>query len=607
MVGWTHYLFKQVTQLRVKLLLLTLGVSSSLVSCGENPVTNNPISAGGAGTRVQTPETRPFSELNPGEDPVSKSLVGTFILTPEQLEIAASSELTLPASEVNPCVECYGLPLTPEALAQFATSSDVKGLGSFLPDDFKLVLKTQIPDTNPVGKVVLSTRFELSTLTQLINPGNGARLEITQAYLQDAQTDPQSVSEAIEISDPVDFESKQINQGQSGTESIELTFETANFQPRFLKLEAIITSPIPGQGLGKVQVPGDDQIYYGTTFHHQEAPPNQAQLKAYFEGTSKSAAWIGIEQDWQADRAFPTTAAQQILEAGSIPYLRLMLPQDIVIEANSEQQSPLQAIIDGEQDSDWQAWAQEIKALNQPILIALGYLDPANSSPVEPESLERQLKAYRHIIQVTRQQAVDTVLWIYHPNVDQPDSAAAYPGDEFIDWLGFDLYVNRANLSSDPPQSLNSPPPSTFAAPIDGLETVTLEDSGPQLWQSFQVLMDQTYPKVAALSSGKPIVLSGFAPLDPPDATTEKQGAAWVKQTLTDLVSKRWPRLIGFTWDNTYWPVDQSIELRTVFTEALASEQILGQVITQPTATTQPTPIPSPATPPPWGETPGIR
>jgi hypothetical protein len=67
--------------------------------------------------------------------------------------------------------------------------------------------------------------------------------------------------------------------------------------------------------------------------------------------------------------------------------------------------------------------------------------------------------------------------------------------------------------------------------------------------------MDSAYPRLAALSPARPIVVLEFG------ATRNNprgDPAAWAERALCDLVRGRWPRVIGFSWWNEAWQNDDN-------------------------------------------------
>jgi len=151
--------------------------------------------------------------------------------------------------------------------------------------------------------------------------------------------------------------------------------------------------------------------------------------------------------------------------------------------------------------------------------------------PNEPDGPERFRDAYRHIVEIARDEGAHNILWVFHVNnADVPGEdwnrfENYYPGDEWIDWIGVSVYGAGTPLDDE--------------------------------WPSFRNEMDAVYPRLAALSPDKPIVLLEFGV-----AARNPLGdqAEWAEAALSDLTSQRWSRIIGFSWWNEYWQNDDNPE-----------------------------------------------
>jgi hypothetical protein len=110
-------------------------------------------------------------------------------------------------------------------------------------------------------------------------------------------------------------------------------------------------------------------------------------------------------------------------------------------------------------DSVIEPVARRIKAWNKPVFLDFdhemdGWTRTANGSPAD------YVAAYRHIHQVFERIGVDNVIWAWVPTGTMANAdriKAMYPGDGYVDWLGYDPYnFYRCNGSSweSPTQSL---------------------------------------------------------------------------------------------------------------------------------------------------------
>jgi hypothetical protein len=72
-------------------------------------------------------------------------------------------------------------------------------------------------------------------------------------------------------------------------------------------------------------------------------------------------------------------------------------------------------------------------------------------------------------------------------------------------------------------------------------------------WNDFTTVMDEFYPRLAALSPSKPIIIAEFgSTAGSPNVAPEE----WARAALTNILAGRWPRLIGFSWWDESWQND---------------------------------------------------
>lgn len=520
--------------------ITTLGILGLvLTGCGGEGPTTNPINNSISSIRTMTPRVQPFSELDDDEQPTSESLIATFVITPEQLTQIAESSTDLTPQTLGSCLECFSDPDP-----QPSQDRETRQLGIYEPDDLTLQLQFRIPDSTSVGQVSGSVRFQIDTTTQLLNPGYGAQLQILSATLQDAAESPQQQVEASALSDPVDFPEKEITRGQSSTRSIRMSFAEVPFQTRYLQLKVMITSPIPGNDQpGQVAPPPDGKLYTGLWLG---SDLDLGQIEAHQEGLDKSSAWVGFISSWDSGSAFPVEQATSIRSQGSVPYVRVILPE------TGEQ---AEAIRSGERDEAIQAWGEAIRAFKSPVILGVG---PRESAELPEDAETEQIPIYQYFVNQIQPQQIPNLAWVYHPDLEAEDLSQAYPGDSWVDWIALELSVD------------------------------------PNAEETLQAQMDRIYPRVAALSARKPIVLSSLRlTAVPEEATSTISG---LESSLQELIGKRWPRLIGLAWDGSSVSLQDAPEIAEMLKQTIgSSDAVLGRVITTvPTATSAPTPQPSP-------------
>lgn len=110
-------------------------------------------------------------------------------------------------------------------------------------------------------------------------------------------------------------------------------------------------------------------------------------------------------------------------------------------QSRRDAQRSARHIVDGEFDDYLRRWARGAVRVRRPFLLRpfheLG--NPAypwtTASGNEPELLGA---AFRHVVQVFREEGADNVAFVWSPYT--PDDLAAWPGDEWVDWIGLDLF-----------------------------------------------------------------------------------------------------------------------------------------------------------------------
>jgi len=325
--------------------------------------------------------------------------------------------------------------------------------------------------------------------------------------------------------------------------------ETISLPNTFNPTQTLVTSPsntsIPG---ASIPVPTPGKLYHGVYpggVTGEESDLTLDDLRSYEEAAGKNAMWVYFSHNWYEGREFPIETAKWIREAGSIPYIRLML-------RSSEEQNVeepvfnLQAIIEGKFDSDLHNWCASARNFGTPLLAEYGTeingeWFPWNGvwngasetagygNPAKPDGPERFRDVYRHIIQTCQDEGADNITWVFHINAsDYPEEEwnafeNYYPGDRWIDWIGI------SNYGAQTPQD--------------------------DYWEEFRDGMDAIYTRLEALTTEKPIFIAEFG------ATKNNplgDQAEWARSALTDLSSFRWPRIIGFSWWNEWWQNDEN-------------------------------------------------
>jgi hypothetical protein len=171
-------------------------------------------------------------------------------------------------------------------------------------------------------------------------------------------------------------------------------------------------------------------------------------------------------------------------------------------------------------------------------------------------------------IRLAREEGAYNVRWVFHVDPwDEPVEEWSrfenyYPGDEWIDWVGVSVYGRQL------PSGENA--------------------------VSFRYPMDCVYARLRRLT-GKPVIVCEFGTID------DSHQAAWAKAALADLVGRRWPKVIGFSWWNAAfrndpatgrWSdmrVQESPALQAVFRNYVGRERtVISRPITRPVTLKEP-------------------
>ena len=202
---------------------------------------------------------------------------------------------------------------------------------------------------------------------------------------------------------------------------------------------------------------------------------------------------------------------------------------------------PFDDILNGVHDSMITTRATAAKNVGQKFFLRWGHEMNGNWYPwdgshngANAAATAKYISVYRHIHDIFVSQGATNVLWVFCPNVDSVPGDAwnqwanYYPGDSYVDWMGFDGY----NW---------------------GTSTTT------GTWQSFTTIASRIYTGLAA--KNKPIMI-------PETASTELGGdkAAWIAGIVPALKSS-YPSIKALVWfdanKETDWRMDSSTAATT--------------------------------------------
>ena len=287
----------------------------------------------------------------------------------------------------------------------------------------------------------------------------------------------------------------------------------------------------------KLQALENDNIYLGAfpDFGGPEDNVSTQKIIDFNNLIGKNIAWACFSDNWYNSIAYPKDNIHKIYENGTIPYVRIM-PRSDEIQGHAEIKFSMQNIIDGNFDDKLRIWAKDAKKDNIPLLMDFAVEANGDWFPWSgkfnggsttdnygdlnyPDGPERYRDAYRHIIDLFNDEGVTHVTWFFHynyasfPNEQWNQPKYYYPGDDYIDWIGFSLY--GAQTLSEEWEGLEfSTQLRDFSSSFYGLNTnkpiALLEfgvtdfhkDGNKSIWlkDAFESILDNPYVKFSAIS-----------------------------------------------------------------------------------------------------------
>jgi len=209
----------------------------------------------------------------------------------------------------------------------------------------------------------------------------------------------------------------------------------------------------------------------------------------------------------------------------------------------------LDDIVGGTYDGMIRSRAVAVKNLGQKFFLRWGHEMNGNwypwsgaSNGANAAATAKFIAAYRHIHDLFIASGATNALWVFCPNVDSiPGDAwnqwpSYYPGDAYVDWMGFDGYNWGTVMTTS-------------------------------TWQTFPAIAARIYAGLAA--KGKPIMV-------PETASAELGGdkAAWINQMLPALETTL-PAVKALLWfemnKETDWRIESSAPAQSAF-QAMARD-----------------------------------
>ena len=281
-------------------------------------------------------------------------------------------------------------------------------------------------------------------------------------------------------------------------------------------------------------------------------------IQAFEQTAGKKVSMIQWGSPWVIQDnyvPFPGKYFDLVRSHGAIPMLDWGA-QDLAVRGGEQPNFALARIIEGSHDWYIRLWAQQAKQWGHPFFLRLnpemnGWWLPW-SEQINGNQPGEYVQAWRHVVDIFRQEGVSNVTWVWCPNIVGQYSTpleGLFPGNDYVDWTCMDGY----NWGTDNGNS--------------GWWSLTDVFSGSEYTGYFN-----TYQQLLDLAPGKPVMIGETA-------SSENGGskAAWIRAALTKELQTNFPRVQAFVWFNSNnndpaltWPVDSSPQARAAFAEAIA-------------------------------------
>jgi beta-mannanase len=280
------------------------------------------------------------------------------------------------------------------------------------------------------------------------------------------------------------------------------------------------------------------------------APGDAKRIDEFANAVGQMPAIVHWYQAWgDASPQFSSEKLEQVAARGAMP---MVTWEPWSPGAGTEQSSfGLSRIADGEHDRYIRQWARDAAQWGQPMYVRWAHEMNGDWYPwcvdVNGNSAADYVAAWRHIVDIFREEGAVNVRWVWSPNRIGNGAVpfeALYPGDDVVDWVALDGY-NRS--------------------------------TSPGTWRDFATLFRQSYQALTALTE-KPVMIAETA-------STEAGGnkAEWIRQALLNVLPADFPRVKAVVWFHTAkasgdWRVDTSEHSLAAFRDVAASPMYRGRL-----------------------------
>ena len=125
-------------------------------------------------------------------------------------------------------------------------------------------------------------------------------------------------------------------------------------------------------------------------------------------------------------------------------------------QGSTSDQQTIKNIIAGLSDSYIRTQANICKSFGYPIYMRFGAEFDLNQGGLWATNPTNFINCWKHVVDIFRAQGANNVIWVWNPNYSECGALHPardyYPGDNYVDWVGIDMYQSGDNV--DPAQQM---------------------------------------------------------------------------------------------------------------------------------------------------------
>ena len=285
----------------------------------------------------------------------------------------------------------------------------------------------------------------------------------------------------------------------------------------------------------KLLAPGGGKIYFSAfpDFGGTEDNVSTQKVRDFEKLIGRDIFWAAFSQNWGRGMEYPKSKINAIYRAGAVPLVRFM-PRTNFTEGCSDQSFSLEKISAGNFDEALRAWARAAKQDGRMLLIDFAVEANGNWFPwsgvCHGNNPQTYKNAYRHIIDIFREEGANNITWFFHFEINTTLNKAwnfpkaYYPGDEYIDWVGFSAYG---------PQN-----------------------EGEDYWETLSEMITQHSQEVKAVTHNKPLALMEFAVTD---KNPNGSKVEWLKDAFETILKATPLRFSAINYWHENWEEEDGV------------------------------------------------